>query len=202
MNDDQLRARLSRLDPVGATAPVDPVSSPRAAELMERAMQRSELPPVLDLPSRRRPGRAVWVAAGAAAVAAAVAAVVGLGGTGNGDDPSSLALSMPPSDVAASCAGFQLEVLRNQAVAFAGTVSTVDSDQVTLDVARWYEGGDADRVTVALIDPQSSAALDGVDFRPGEHYLVAARNGTVTGCGYSGPATPDLEAAYEEAFAG
>ncbi len=38
-------------------------------------------------------------------------------------------------------------------------------------------------------------------FRVGERYLVTATDGTVNGCGFSGPATPELERAFEEAFA-
>jgi hypothetical protein len=55
-------------------------------------------------------------------------------------------------------------------------------------------------VTIAQPDPQSSVALDGVTFDVGRRYLLTATNGTVNGCGFSGPATADLERSYGEAF--
>jgi len=54
--------------------------------------------------------------------------------------------------------------------------------------------------TQGLPPGQTSAALDGVDFRTGGRYLIASTNGIVNGCGFSGEATPELEAAYAEAF--
>jgi len=86
-------------------------------------------------------------------------------------------------------------------VALAGTVTAVGADRVTLDVDRWYRGGSAEVVTIA-VPVDSSAALDGVEFRDGERYLVTATDGTVNGCGFSGPADAQLERAFEEAFGG
>jgi hypothetical protein len=45
-------------------------------------------------------------------------------------------------------------------------------------------------------------ALDGVDFQQGKRYFVTAAQGTVNGCGYSGPASAELEQAFAEAFPG
>jgi hypothetical protein len=39
-------------------------------------------------------------------------------------------------------------------------------------------------------------------FVAGQRYLVTATNETVNGCGFSGPATAELDAAYSEAFPG
>ena len=82
--DDELRTRLARIDPAGSDVPVDPATSPRAAELMERAMQTStDVEPDVDLP-RSRPGRRpAWWATGIAAVAAVAAAVFVFGGSGS-----------------------------------------------------------------------------------------------------------------------
>jgi hypothetical protein len=57
-------------------------------------------------------------------------------------------------------------------------------------------------VTIAQPDGQTSVALDGVSFEQGKRYLVAATEGTVNGCGFSGPATPELQKSYDEAFGG
>ena len=45
-------------------------------------------------------------------------------------------------------------------------------------------------------------ALDGVELVAGEEYLLTATDGVVNGCGFSGPSTPELEAAFDEAFGG
>jgi hypothetical protein len=212
--DAALRARLSRLDPAGPAVPVDPVTSPRAADLMERAMhspdvQNTDLEPAVDLAAERRRRRpAVWLAAAVAAAAAGI--VRGVVVHGGGSDPAgtpdratTLALTLPDSSaVAGSCMQFDVAFLRDMPVAFAGTATEVGAEQVTLDVDRWYRGGDADRVALAVPGAQTSAALDGVDFREGERYLVTATDGTVKGCGYSGPASPELERAFAEAFGG
>jgi hypothetical protein len=202
MSDDELRTRLSRLDPAPAGSPVDPVTSPQAQELVERAMRTSETENS-ELTARRRP----WLLPLAAAVLAiavvgAVFAFSGGGGRGNapGEDPTTLALELPSSDVAGSCLAFDVEFLAQMPVALAGTVTAIEEQQVTLDVDRWYRGGDADVVTIAVRDG-NSIALDGVEFREGERYLVTATDGTVNGCGFSGPAEPQLEQAFEQAFA-
>lgn len=197
--DDDLRARLRRLDPAGGL-PVDPASSPRAASSMERAMQTLEPPAT----SRRAPRR-TRLLAGAAVLGAAAAVTAGVlltlpGDAGGGDPLATTTLELPASDVAPSCAGFEVATLANMSPAFAGTAVEVGEDSVVLDVERWYTGGDADRVVLEVPGRASTATL-GFEFRQGERYLVTAANGTVNACGYSGPATPELEQAFEEAFA-
>jgi len=211
--DDELRTRLARIDPAGPDVPVDPATSPRAADLMERAMQTStDVEPDVDLP-RSRPGRRpAWWAAGIAAVAAVAAAVFVFGGSGSpirngppdgggspgGQDATTLALSMPATPEA-RCRAFDVAVLRTMQVAFEGTVTATDGEQTTLTVDRWFTGGDADRVTIDVPDGRTSESL-GIEFRPGARYLVTATDGTVNGCGYSGPATAELESAFADAF--
>ena len=216
MSDDELRTRLARLDPAPAGSPVDPVTSPRAQDLVERAMQTPETQtvptpdPADELAARRRrPWLIPLVAAALLAVVVAAVLVVSGGGrvgdTPGGDgateDPTTLALSLAPSDVAGSCMMFDVEVLAQMPVALAGTVTSIEPRRVTLDVDRWYRGGDADLVTIGVQD-SNSVALDGVEFVEGERYLVTATDGVINGCGFSGPATPELEQAFEEAFAG
>jgi hypothetical protein len=145
---------------------------------------------------RRRPASR-W------ALGVVAAVVTGLAGCGSADGGEPLALLLPASDAASSCVPFDAGTLGGMPVAFAGTVTAADAAQVTLDVDRWFAGGDAEQVRLAVPDGQTSAALDGVDFRAGERYLVTATDdGTVNGCGYSGPATADFEDAFDRAFGG
>jgi hypothetical protein len=197
---DDLRVRLSRLDP--APASLDPVESPRAQELLERIMATPVLTPsTSSAPSSRRPGVvAAWAAA--AAVVAIGSASAGIALRPDNAAPTTLALNLPASGVMASCIQFSIDVLKDMSPAFAGTVTSVEGDTVTLDVDHWYAGGSADTVTLTQPGGSTSVALDGVDFQQGQRYLVTAAQGTVNGCGYSGPATAELEQAFSEAFPG
>jgi hypothetical protein len=137
--------------------------------------------------------------------AAAVVALV-LGGVAlfNGTDtPASppLALSLGEPDALASCIVLTADVLDDAPLAFAGTVTAIDGETVTLSVDEWYVGGDAE--TVELSAPAGMEALIGsIEFTEGEQYLVSAYDGVVNYCGFSGPATPELQAIYDEAFPG
>ncbi len=204
MDDDDLRARLARLDPAGAQ-PVEPVTGSRAGRQMERAMQTLDPPPSLD--DRRRSRRPVL--AGAAALAAAAAVVAGVVLTGGdapaprADESTTLDLALSETAATASCIVFSEDVLADMPVAFAGTVSTVEADEVVLAVDRWFTDGGADRVRLDVpggIGPEAAALWYGVDFHEGERYLVTATNGDVNSCGYTTAATPDMEAAFERAF--
>jgi hypothetical protein len=206
--DDDLRARLRRLDPAG-DLPVDPVSSPRAAASVERAMQTLEPPAAASSrPSRSRPSRRTRLLAAAAGAGAAAAVTAGVLFTGGGEEPepadapTTLTLDLPASDTMASCAIFDVAVLAEMSPAFAGTVVEADSDSVLLEVDRWYAGGGADRVELAARGGDAVALGYGVDFAQGERYLVTASQGTVNGCGYSGPATPEFERSFDQAFGG
>lgn len=200
---DDLRVRLARLDPAPPT--LDLVESPRAPELLERIMATPVLTPTgpsATPPARRR---AVLAWAAAAAVLAAGAATTGIALRGDRPSaaaPTTLALTLPGSNVMTSCIRFDVSILKGMSPAFAGTVTAVDDTQVTLDVDHWYTGGDADTVTLAVAPGETSAALDGIAFESGKRYLVTAAEGNVNGCGYTGLATPDLEASFAEAFPG
>jgi hypothetical protein len=202
--DDELRARLARLDPIG-DRPVERASGPRAVEQMEHAMQTLETPQPVD--DRRRSRRRL-VLSGAAALGATAAVAGGVllfGGDDPaappGGEPTTLALDLPATDANAACMAFDEQFLATMPVAFSGTVRSVADNEVVLDVDHWFAGGDAERVV--LDTPGETVSFEiGLDFTQGERYLVSAMDGIVNGCGYSGPATPDMEAAYERAFAG
>lgn len=204
--DDELRARLQRRDPVPPDTALDPSPSLRARQLLETAMtetvQTAE-------PSTPRRSRLPIMAAAAAAVAALSIGAVVLASNDNAPTTTpkpktTLALQVPPAGgpVMNSCMPFSVGVLKDMSPAFAGTVTAMDGDTVTLSVDRWYTGGSADVVTLTQPGGNTSVALDGVAFEQGKRYLVTAAEGTVNGCGYSGEATADLERAFGEAFPG
>ena len=199
MNDDDLRQRLAALDPhSGAVSPVsgEPFTSLRAQNLLESVMSTP------DPSSRRRP--VLLAAAASVTVAAAVGGVLLLQGS-DAPDPAPqatapLTLALSQDDPFASCMVFSPDDLKTQQSAFAATATSVTPTAVTLDVERWYVGGDASTVVLTQPGGASAPALTGVAFVEGERYLVSAAEGQVVGCGYSGAATPDFEAAFDKAF--
>ena len=205
MTDDaDLRARLARIDPARRSEAVDLVEATTAQDIRERAMQTIDTPTPV---ATRRPRPWLFAAGAAASVAAVAAAALAFAG-GDASTPkretpvTTLTLTAPSSLTAGSCVMFDVAILRDMPIAFAGTVTALDGANVTLDVDRWYKGGTADRVTVASPESGMPVAIEGVEFKQGERYLVAAADGSVNGCGFSGPATAELEKAYGEAFAG
>ena len=99
-----------------------------------------------------------------------------------------------------SCVRLSAEFLKQMPVAFAGTVSAIDAGTVSLDVTHWYVGGTAQVVTLANSTSPTVTTEGGTDFAVGKDYLVSASEGTVSSCGFSGPATPELQQVYTEAF--
>ena len=178
---------------------------------MQRTTQTVETPSrviVLDEPTPSRGpgpgGRSTAAIAIAVAIAALTTGVYLLVGENDrqpaisAQDP--LELSLGQDDALASCLPFEVAILADMSPAFAATATGVDGDTVTLSVDRWFTGGDAE--SVVLHAPAGMEALiAGFDLEVGERYLLTASNGTVNYCGYSGPATPEFEAAFEQAFA-
>ncbi|HUR50950.1 MAG TPA: hypothetical protein VMZ11_02385 [Mycobacteriales bacterium] len=199
-HDDALRARLAATDPMPPSLPVDPPTSPRAQELLERVMLTTEQAP--DVPATTRWRKPAALAAAAAAVAAIGLGAVLLddGGSAPTKAKTTLALKAQGGGPSmGSCIRFSVDVLKDMPVAFGGTVTAVDESSVTLDVDHWYKGGDADVVTIST--PSSTTSEGIAEFTKGTRYLVTATEGTVNTCGYTGEATPDLQSSFDEAFA-
>jgi len=225
MNDDQLRDRIGRLDPLAGSdcgdASIEPVSSPAARALLEDIMNT---PLSLDRPASPSGGgrdRPWWAMVGAAAATIAVVAVgVAVLTSGNGDDDQQIAA---PTTVAAPaptepsklkvlelstgetdpmiqmCIEISPEVIADAQVAFRAVVDTVEADIVTMTIDEWYQGGDAQVVTLSA-PAGLEALLGGIPFVPGEQVLVTAYEGVVNYCGMSGPATPELQSLFDQAF--
>ena len=197
---DELRERLARLDPMHPGVPTEPTTSESSRQMMEKIMST----PVLETEEKGSASRRPWYYGAAAALVLVVAVGGGILAGGGGTDPIAsgppLELSAGGEDPMAMCAVFSVDDLAAfTEVAFAGTVTAVAGDQVTLSVDQWHRGGDAG--SVVLNAPEGmEALLGGVPFAVGDQYLVSATDGSVNYCGFSGPATPELAAAYQEAF--
>ena len=139
-----------------------------------------------------------------AAVIAVLGVVAAVAVAGDDDDEAAgppLELSLGAGDAMASCLAPDAAVLGAMPVAFAGTATAVEGEAVTLEVDEWFTAGDAEAVELHAAGGQV-ALTAGFDFVEGDRYLVAADRGTVAFCGLSGPATPELESLYADAFPG
>ena len=219
---DELREQLGRLDPMHPAVPVEPVTTPSSQARLEHIMNTplvdrntSDAMPdpsheavvALHTPTDLR-RRRTWMVLGGAAAAAfvAIGGAVLINNAGGDDAPQiaagpPLVLTLPASDPMAMCIQFDTTILAGMSPAFAGTVTAIDGDTVTLTVDRWYTGGDV--ATVELQGASATPGLEGgADFQVGQQYLVTATDGNVNSCGYTGLATPELAAAFDTAFPG
>ncbi|GGO76827.1 hypothetical protein [Nocardioides deserti] len=209
-DDPQLRDRLRAADPAASLAPAD---SDRVARLLEATMSNTDhettgTPGTAGKPTTRRP--LTWVAAAAAAlVVGGVAFAATTGGddeetptAGGGSDAPAVTTLAAPAAQDARCMVPNAAVLADQEVAFLGTVEELGDDMVLLSVEEQYAGAEADEVRVESPAEQMELLVGAVDFRDGEQYLVSATDGEVTVCGFSGPATGELQSLYAEAFGG
>lgn len=220
MNEEQLRDRIARLDPMARVdyggSSTNPITSPEARSLLEDIMNS---PLSLDQPAAAERNRPWWAMTGAAA---ALIAVVAVGvATLNGDDDPEIAtpttsvvdtptstdpdkltvldLSAGTEDLTASCAVLDATILAQAPIAFKGTVTMAESGVVQLTVDDAYVGVDEQAVTLSA--PEGSEALiGGVAWEVGGQYLVTAYDGVVGYCGQTGPATPELQVVFDAAF--
>lgn len=199
---DELRKRLSRLDPMPSDVPTEPVTTESSRQLLEDIMTT----PNVEQPGSPGKSKRPWlVAVAAAAVVIVAIGAVGLlarDGGGSGDPIAAtppLELNAGGEDPMAMCIVFSVEELAKAPVAFEGTVASVDGNTVTLEVDTWFKGGETSQVV--LNAPQGLEALiDGFAFEEGGQYLITAYDGNVNYCGFSAKSTPEMRAAFEEAF--
>jgi hypothetical protein len=209
IDDDELRARLSQIDPLPSSVPVDPFTSLAAQDLLERIMAteiNSKSQKITDK-LWRKPGVLTGVAAAVITLAIVAISVTSGGPATPTKAKTTVALKVAgggTSTSSASCIQFSIAFLREMSTAFSGTVTKTDQGTVTLTVDHWYKGGTSEVVTITKLlgDATAAVSIDGVDFVQGKRYLVTATNGTVNSCGFTGEATPALEKAFAEAFPG
>ncbi|TPW78074.1 hypothetical protein [Schumannella soli] len=93
------------------------------------------------------------------------------------------------------CEPLSAAEVRAAPVAFAATANHIEHDTVALKVTSRYAGITAEHVQV----PQGNGAAE-IRFRTGKHYLLAAEDERILGCGISGEATEEQRALYIQAF--
>jgi hypothetical protein len=182
--------------------PTEPATTESSRELLEQIMST----PTQEQTESESGAHRTWMIPVAAAAALVLAIAGGIAFTGGDDNPpvatgETLELTAGEEDLMAMCIAFSPEELEKVAeIAFEGTVTAVDGDAVTLTVDHWYRGGDAQQVV--LNAPQGMEALiGGIPFEVGGQYLITAADGNVNYCGFSGPSTPEMRSAFDEAFA-
>lgn len=197
---EDLHDRLRRIDPLPDDVPVDHITGGDAQDLLEEIMDTEDT-------KTGAPRRTIAIAALAAIAACvvAVALLVGGGDEGGSGDEAPVAagppleLTTPDPGIMSTCMAIDATTLGAMEMAFRATPVSIDGDQVLLDVDEWYVGGDAEQV--ALTAPATATiSIEGVELVVGEPFLVTAAEGVVNGCGFSGPATPELQAIFDEAF--
>jgi len=216
--DDALRAVLAAADPARSLPTADPAS---LAVLLQEVMGTGSA----EAPRRRT--RLTWLVAAAAAVV--IAGVGGYAATSSGGDDRAPAAAPAPAATSSSAAptpptpgGSDLPVpgtttlsaqayegrcarvtpafIAAQQQAFAATVTSVSDGTVTLQTSQVFAGVVAQTVQVQAPPADLRALVEATDFEVGDSYLVAASDGLVAQCGFTGKAKGELQSLYEKAF--
>lgn len=203
MNEDPLRNRIAAINPAPPDVAVEQPTTPSSRDRLERIMNTRSAKTIQPTKSDVEPEQPMLKRASWFAVAAATAVFAGAGviyALGN-ETGAPLELSIAGNDAMASCLPLQADILADMSPAFAATTKSVEGETITLEVDRWYAGGDADTV-VLHAESGMESLIAGFDFEEGQQYLITASEGNVNFCGYSGLATPELTAVFAEAFPG
>ena len=199
--EDELSRRLRAADPAPPSGRTELPSGRRIDELVEQTMASTTKNTTGKLASGGR-----WLIA-AAVVAAAIAGAAAYFATSGGHTRAGktvLSLKVPgaahPHPGGATCIMFRVDRLAQQDVAFSGTVASLGDHSVKITVDHWYKGGNTDEVDLATVGTPGAVNELGVNFVQGARYLVSALDGTVTGCGYTGPYSSELARDFRTAF--
>lgn len=175
MNDDELLGALTGLDPMrtggaDAGAPPDPRSH-RYHQILERAMQLTDVPPTNDdavrpaertptpRPVRRRHRRAAMLAAAAAMIGAMVTGAVVLGVNGGPDPVAALSRA---ADATAEVTSLRATLTRTGNGQEHRSEIAVSGDDQRIESHGTYADGHVEGSTTVVIDDQiTQVALDG-----------------------------------------
>lgn len=144
----------------------------------------------------------IWLAGAAIAIIATIGLIFAVWANDDSvESASPLVLSAGDGGAAGSCLPFSVETLAGMPQAFAGTVTAINGNTITIAVDRWYTGGNTDTVQLTTI-ADAQALLGGPSYAVGSQYLITASDGAVNYCGYSDAATPALRDSFSAAFGG
>jgi hypothetical protein len=201
-DDDNLLARLRAADPASSLSSADP---DQVAHLLEAVMSdtTTRTPESRENGTHDR-GPLTWLVAAAAVFLIAASGVFALvnhdGDTAPAAGRTVTQLGLPSAQ--GRCIVPNVAVLRQQTIAFRGTLTSLDASTATFRVAHWFKGGPTDLARVTAPSAALSPLVSSAAFRVGGSYVVSAHDGTVTECGFTGPATGHLAALYSHAFGG
>ncbi|WP_151084389.1 hypothetical protein [Nocardioides cynanchi] len=199
-DDSALLARLRAADPAASLPPAGP---DRVTHLLEAAMTDTTTHETRESGTHDR-SPLTWLVAAAAVLLIAAAGVFGLVNRDHGPAPAAQGtvtmLGYAPTQ--GRCVLPSVGVLRVQTIAFRGTLTTLTDGSATFRVGHWFKGGPTDLAKVTTAPALLRPLAESADLQVGETYLVAARDGQVTGCGFTGPATGRLATLYQQAYAG
>ncbi|MEV7739944.1 hypothetical protein AB0O75_49375 [Streptomyces sp. NPDC088921] len=206
MNDDELLARLRAADPaVTASAPASDINrlveaAMTADNQTRRAPSATRAATPIDQTARR--GRRIAFAAAAVAVLVMGAGAVRQTGPDHGSggaakEAAPLALTLD-GETSAKCMEPTPDLLRTFEIAFEGSVTSRNGDQVVFRIDHWFRGGDAD--TAQLTNDGAGGDSETLAFEIGQRYLVTAQDGVVPVCGGTNIATAEGTALFHRAF--
>ncbi len=212
------RKDLDPIEMLRAINPVDPHGVPSASLARVSAKVQETMMSDISNETVQRPRfrfTGLGVAAGAVAVLA-LAVTVGLSG-GLGSAPGGVAVvptgepTAQPTDTGggigngggmASCLAYDPTIVPTFDLAFDGTVTVVNGDQVTFAVNSDFKGGAGDTITLTSAQGDPALAGPGIDFEVGGRYLVSGAGTDVNICGFTMPYSDADAAAWAAAFEG
>ena len=156
--------------------------------------------------------RVRWAPVLAGAAAAAMVVIAGIGvmnqRTTTTEQPPAAAPEVTstsigaPAQVPARCVPPSPEVLAGVQLAVDATVTDVSGTEVTLTVNEWFAGTPTDEVVLTAPAPSLAELVGAPDLQVGQRYLLAANDGQLVVCGFSGPFDSDRSTLYTAAFGG
>ena len=200
--DDDLRSRMRHADPAASLAPLAPDETSRLLEDTMTMTTTTTVPPRVTTGRRRR--LAVGVAAALVLLTAAGAGWLTRSAPPaiNAVKPAAVLVSLTVADAHGKCVPPTAEILATGTdFAFAGTVTGIAGDVVTLSVTHIYKGAKADEVRLGQAPGRSEQLMGSGQFETGQKYLIASSESGVLTCGYSGEADSlGLQDLYDQAF--
>lgn len=189
-----MKRRLFEGDPIEAVRGADPLdrldvpkdtTGAHARALFQEvtSMETMEREPTVQIrPARRR--RLALATAAAAVALVAVGSVAVLSGNDSVPDEQ-IAGGVPIASAAMCVESYDLITLANRDLALEGTLASINGEQVTFTVNRWFTGGTGEEITLDANGLTGITSAGGPGFEVGQRYLVSGSGGFVWGCGFT-----------------